>query len=349
MNYLIVYLGGIVSGLMKSAEYIDLLVQAHPALRISTFSGLPSFVARLSIYEALDNALLRFFAKYLQNFLPTLLNPRTLFLGVPFEPYDQTASLTHVVSSDNYDDQLIKHAEMLGVDLLVIPNIQEQGSEIQWAERGYLSLPSFPDMVLDTQFESFESYLATLSQGMRSSIRRNQRRFKKAAFSIEQIPPECLDVQPAYWGYCHFFERARVKWYPHTPSYFSLLPQAASVAKVWVATANKKQIGFIIAFHDDKGLHAGRIGILPDLYRQHAIYFNLVYELIAYAIKNRIERLYLEPTNYRFKASLGARQVSLVHFVKGFSNTWRYLLKYHGTFGNKLLSHLRVGECLEKY
>ena len=72
-------------------------------------------------------------------------------------------------------------------------------------------------MVLDLrQLDNFESYLATLKAEDRSSVRRNKRVFRERGYSLEKVNDSSRYAEQLYRAYRPFFERAKVKWFPHS-------------------------------------------------------------------------------------------------------------------------------------
>ena len=57
------------------------------------------FIAPLDIAEPLLPGLLRWALEKSQTMIPSLLKPRALFLGTPFEPYRQDDVLTRISMS----------------------------------------------------------------------------------------------------------------------------------------------------------------------------------------------------------------------------------------------------------
>ncbi|MFZ9888541.1 MAG: hypothetical protein ACO3JL_13670 [Myxococcota bacterium] len=95
-------------------------------------------------------------------------------------------------------------------------------------------------------------------------------------------------------------------------------------------------------------LHAGRIGVVPDAYRRHGVYFRLLYAVLEEGFRVGSTHVSLEPTAYRTKRHLGARRKRTINLVLGVSPLWRMLLGTCGGLGRRLLRHLDHRRTLER-
>lgn len=328
--------------LLFHEPYLDLLRKSHPHLNIQLTHGvLPSFSARLDISEPILSPVLRSIIRFARVAGKGLSHPYTFFYGIPFEPYDQSILLDAIKTTLYHPNS----------DLVVIPNVSPIHPTIVDIQRqGFISLPSFPDMVLSLDVNSFESYLSTLSTQWRNSVRRNMRKFDRDGFFLDSILVDEMCIDDLYRSYEYFYHRAKVKWYKHTKSYFLHLHQAKSYSKIIVAKhASGKIGGFISLFFDKNGVHAGRIGVNPEFYKCHAIYFRLIYGAIESAIEGKYRWISLGPTSYQFKSSLGAKPLPLVNLIKGTSPMWRILTQYFSGLGSTSLKHLNDTATLKLY
>ena len=109
--------------------------------------------------------------------------PRTLFLGTPFERYEQTHLLEQVGDLRDLINQAQKTARAEEIDLVCITNISPSHPTYRtWLNAGFVPLPSFPDMTVDLEgINSFDEHLARIPPGDRGSVRRNTRKFQRLA------------------------------------------------------------------------------------------------------------------------------------------------------------------------
>lgn len=339
--------------LLDAAHYIDFLARTHPTLKIEREAfALPSFVGPLDVREPLlPGGFMRTLADLGAKVTPdVLLNPSALFLGTPFERYDQSGVMDAIDAPERLLDAAADRAKEQQCELVVITNVDPQHPRVaDWTRAGAKALPSFPDTLVDVEGTTFDAHLRTLPGEDRSGIRRNIRKFERAGHSLERLATSDTEATALYDCYRPYFDDATVQWFPHTEAYFSGLAALDPRVHLTVARqANGELIGFIVNFVDGAGMQSGRIGVRPDYHRKDAIYFRLLYAAIEETIKVGGGQLSLEPTGYRMKRHLGARAKPLVNLCFGVSATWRMLLGGLSGVGAMALAHLDDTPTLEK-
>ena len=340
--------------LLLEPGYRRLLAETHPELAITDDRlAVPSFVAPLDVREPLLPGPLKEAVTAFTEVTPALVLPRALFLGTPFERYDQTHVLQEVQDPLRLAQAARAAAQAAGLQVVVLTNVAPAHPRLpSWIEAGFVSLPSFPDTVVDLDVGGFEQHLLRIPQGDRSGMRRNIRRFERAGHRLVALD-DTAPVGPALFrAYRPFFERATVRWQPHSEAYFARLSELGPRARVTAAIARDGDIaGFVVNFRDGAHFQAGRIGVSPRFDRRDAVYFRLLYhaleESFALAETPRA-RLSLEPTGYRMKRHLGARSVPMINLVMGVSAAWRGLLGGFAGVGRRLLRHLEDRAMLER-
>mgnify|MGYP006287708787 FL=1 len=341
--------------LLDHPSYRSFLAETHPRLHIDDdrLQGFPSFLAPLDVREPMVPGFVRRVLDGLRPVLPRLVTPPALFLGTPFERYDQTHLLDETGPIAPFTERVRERARALGREAAVFTNLRPEALDPRaWRAHGWSILPSFPDMVVPLSAPSFDDHVRTLPSGDRSGIRRNIRRFERAGHGLDRIH-DASGLGPAlYRCYRPMYDRATVRWQAHTEAYLAGLTRLGeAVDLVGAFTGDGQLIGFVVAFADGDGLQAGRIGVHPDFHRRDAVYFRLLYHTLEEALSTRGEgpgHLSLEPTGYRMKRHLGAERVPMVNLVLGVSATWRRLLGRFEGLGRRLLAHLTDRAALER-
>jgi hypothetical protein len=338
--------------LLDEDAHVDWVGRTHPELELSRERlDLPSFVAPVAVVEALaPKSLTRRLAEVALWVRRELAAPPALFLGTPFERYDQT----HFLSGHDptrVRAQAMEAAKDMGLELCVLPNVSPDSPHLEaWREAGFVDLTSFPDTRVDLSPEDFEAHLAGLPQGDRSGIRRNGRKFRRAGHRIERIRDSAPHAEELYEAYRTFFDRAKVHWVPYNLDYFRELTSQGEAVRLFGAFApDGELIGFVVNFEDGRMVHTGRLGVSPDYHHKDRVYFALLYHAIEDALGlPGAEELSLEPTSYRTKRHLGAYKVPMVNLVLGTGPTWRALLSTLTPLGRWLLGHLEDERRLER-
>lgn len=340
--------------LLLEPRYRRLLAETHPELRIrDDVLEVPTFEAPLDVREPLLPGAVKDILTGFTEATPAYVVPRSLFLGTPFERYDQTHLFDEVEAPVRLAQQARSHARDRKLEMVVLTNVSTHHEMMpRWLDAGFVSLPSFPDTLVDLDVPSFEAHLMRLPQGDRSGIRRNIRRFERAGHSLEDVRDSHGLGDALFGAYRPFFERATVRWQPHSEAYFERLTELGSRVRLTVARdTDGRVIGFVVNFEDGRDFQAGRIGVVPDFHKRDAVYFRLLYRAMEDAFARattRRARLSLEPTGYRMKRHLGARAKPLVNLVLGVSLRWRTLLQGFAPLGRWLLGHLDDRQVLEQ-
>jgi hypothetical protein len=342
--------------LLDDPRYYRFLAATHPHLRISNGRlQVPSYVATLDVREPLLKGPVKAALEVGKAVTPGYVTPRALFLGTPFERYDQTHLFDEIDDVPALTRAAERAARRLDAELVVITCVQGAHRRAHdFTHAGFVELPSFPDTVVTLHGDSFDEHLATLPQGDRSGVRRNIRRFERAGHTLKTVSSTRELGETLYAAYRPMFDRAAVKWLPHTPAYFEGIADLDERVHVTVAfNPEHEAIGFIVNFEDGlddahrRVFQAGRIGVLPAYHRKDAVYFRLMYHVLEEAIARGGTHLSLEPTGYRMKRHLGADKIPLVNLVYGVSPTWRLLLGGAAGLGRFLLRHLEDPGKLE--
>lgn len=338
-------------GFLQSRAYINFLAQTHPELRLKREGTFPSYVAQLPFYEPLRPGRLRELLRGCAHRWPHWFAPSTLFIGSPFEPYEQSSQLGGDIDEGMGD--LAHRAQKEGCGLMVLTNVSSSDVALQtWRQQGFKAMPSLPDMVLTLCGAHFDDYLNSRKSKVRNSIARNIRKFEEAGFEICRFKGPELRALSHHLvrSYHQMYARANIKWLRHTAAYFEHLCDFEEDVFVDIAVnASGHLMGFIVSFDDGNRLHGGRIGVIPRQHQKNAVYFRLIYSLIerAYDLKKR--EVVLEPTSFKMKRYLGAEYRPLVNLIRGTNVFWRTVCFLGGGLGRYWLRYLERRDQLEEY
>lgn len=343
--------------LLDDVRYRRFLADTHPELHFDDDRlDVPSYVAPLDVREPMLPGLMRNAVRVGAPISPVAVKPKSLFIGSPFERYDQSHLLDDVRAPESLAQQARAVAEHDGLELVVVTCVDPRHERMgRWTDAGFRALPSFPDTVLPLVAPTFDGQLRMLPPEDRNGIRRNVRRFERAGHRLERLSSSRNEADALWRAYLPMYERATVKWLPHSREYFARVAELDEQVHLTVAkTADDEIIGFVINFEDLRGddhqrrFHAGRIGVDPRFHKKDAVYFRLMYHVIEESIARGGTHLSLEPTGYRMKRHLGATRRQLVNLVMGVSPSWRLLLATMAPVGRALLRHLDDKGKLER-
>ncbi len=330
--------------LLFDERYVKFLASAHPQLMLRmTKDGLPYYFGRISCLDALTRG-----PRLLGSFLPkTLSSPRSLVLGLPFEPYQQTLMLDAIT-----DLGLVrKMAREVGADLVMLTNQDPNLSGFKkMLDMGFFSVPSFPDMVLHSSANTFDDYLAGLKRRHRHRIREQVRKFSAAGHVIRRVSTITSSCARAiHEAYCEMYRHARVPWFRYEKGYFAgFLDQIDGGIVKLAQRANGEIIGMVMGIEDQSRLHVTRVGVRGDFHRRDGVLFRLLYAAIEYAIEANCSSVSLGPTAYRIKRRMGATLHRTANLILPTSTVWKILLNSVGDFlPSIMLRHLSNEKILE--
>jgi hypothetical protein len=340
------------SALLDEARYRAYLAETHPHLGVDEDGlGMPSFMAPLDFREPLLPGLWRALAVALGGAVPALGKPRALFLGTPFERYDQTHILDEVVDPTELWHSARQEGRRRRARVVVMTNVSPAHPRFsEFCGPGVVAVPSFPDMTLRVGAGTLDDHLVSLHQKDRSSVRRNIRNFNRGGLALERLSSSAGVADHLYAAYRPLYDRARVKWQAHTAAYFRGLAELDDRVHLTVARAPGGTVaGVVVNFQDGDGFQAGRIGIHPDWYRRDGVYFRLLYHVIEEAMAHGGGTISLEPTSYRLKRHLGAQARPMCNLMVGVGPIWGALLRLLSPIGRHSLRHLRDPARLEAW
>ena len=328
-------------------DYVTKLATTHPELELNcTRFDLPSYFFQTSLHEFLLPGFISQLVMNAEPWFPRLTKPNGLFLGLPFEPYEQTRFLSKNLPS------ISDVTSQKNLDFVMLTNVDASFTKFstEWVPKGYMPLLSFPDMIIPLHYNSFSTYISHLNGKSRETIKRNIRKFNLAGLHLESHRNSEEIAQILHEFYYSFYSKAKVKWICHSQNYFQILSQINHNVHLTVAKNCQNEIvGFIINFGESNIWHSSRIGIHPQYNRKSGVYFRLLYHSIEEAIAHQATSLSLGPTTYKIKRQLGAQYNFLYNLILGVSPIWKTLIQKAPLLLTKPLGHLHSTTILEKY
>ncbi|MCA9508843.1 MAG: GNAT family N-acetyltransferase [Myxococcales bacterium] len=337
------------SDLLSNPAYFKFLSSSHPELSLKLCSqGAPYFVVSIASFQPLMPGVLRSIAYHLRIVAPSLLNPRALVFGVPFEPYEQTAILSMLPSIQS----IKKMAKEFGADVVLLTNVNKNSSHIsKLLNAGFLLIPSFPDMRLKVNAQNFEDYLNLFSSKYRNSMRRNIKKFEREQHRLiyQKEINKSLN-EDFYQAYRFMRRRALVPWIAYSKEYFASLSDAMPDSFVVAAhSARGEFLGMAQGLKESERFHVARVATAQSMYRKDGIFFRLIYASIEHALNQGCKEIILSPTSYAFKRKLGAQYYPLYNLILPISFSWKTLVSTLRPWTLRaLVGHLNCHSTLER-
>ncbi len=183
----------------------------------------------------------------------------------------------------------------------------------------YKEVKAEPDMFLPLrpEWKSYEDYLAAFS----SKYRVRAKSYHKKGSQLRRHDCSADDLQhrfaPFYAQYVGMVEHADLNLAYATPDYFvqlkTALPDNFQVITYYVG---EQCLGFISLLHTPTHTEAHLAGFDEAMNREHAIYINILYDIVRNAIERRSPAVFFGRTAMEIKSTLGAVGIDLNTFVK---------------------------------
>ena len=166
-----------------------------------------------------------------------------------------------------------------------------------------------PNMVLDfaENWETFDDYMAAMSSKYRVRTKRTFKKLDKLTcrdleyIELAQLETEMHDLYNAV------LSSAQFNLIELQPAYFTTLKknlQADFVVKGYFE--GEKLVGFCTAIRNDTELEAHFLGLNEAYNHSHALYHNMLYELIRIGFDWQVKRILFARTAHEIKSSVGA-------------------------------------------
>jgi len=273
--------------------------------------------------------------KLIHKVFPRFLIFKTLFCGSPFSEYAVLGIRRDCRGSLEFIQLLAAEirdlAAKLGCPLIIFKDFLEQdaASLDVLLRLGFSKVESFPSVVVDVNFKSFEEYLKSLG----SSTRKNFNKKLRQAYSrgnievriAENVQQEIGQVIKLYENTYHSgstkFERLTKKFFLQVS--FDL----QSHTRFFLYYCDGSLAAFNLCFVYKDLLVDKFIGFDYDICKSYNLYFVSWAYNIKWCIENRLRYYHPGQTDYELKLRLGGKLVTLFAYLKHRNPSFNFLLK----------------------
>jgi len=273
--------------------------------------------------------------KFIRKFFPRFLILKTIFFGSPFGEYGVLG-----IKQDFQDDPgliplLLEGIKDLAVKintpLVIFKDFLKENTPLldTLTEQGYSKVESFPTVLLDLNFASFEDYLKSLGSSTRKSLKKKLKQaysrgkieVKVAGDVQEQIDQIVRLYENTYREGLTKFERLNQKFflqvahdlYPHT--------------RFFLYYVDGKLAAFNLCFVYRDLLIDKFIGFDYDISNYYNLYFVSWAYNIRWCIDNSLRYYHPGQTDYEPKIRLGGRIIPLYAYLKHKNIFFNLLIK----------------------
>ena len=265
---------------------------------------------------------------------PSFLRVRFLFCGIPISVGKDTILIKNNNCRDEIIDTLVTEMKNIGKELKIpILCIKEffldnEYNIDQCRKSGFIRSWSIPYISMDVNWSSFDDYL----KGLRHTYRRQiVKSLRKVDFSLLGIDNPALNKDHAvisispkqagtatifYEQYCQVMNNATVILEVLNRQFFENFISSMG-EKIDMLTISKDQtvLGSAILVKEEEKLTFLLVGFDYCRRDEYSVYFNLIYGVIAYAIKFGFKKIDLGQTSCYIKQRVGGKGRNMVTYL----------------------------------
>lgn len=176
-----------------------------------------------------------------------------------------------------------------------------------------------PNMVLYIRpsWQSFTDYIQSMSSKYRTRVKRYQKKGKDIfakELSLEEIKAHKTTLHQLY---SNIADKAAINLAYISPDYFvQVKEQLQEQFQIIAYYLGNELVGFISLFTTDSYMDANFIGYQPQYNRSHALYSNILYDVVERGIAQQVKDISFGRTASEIKSTLGAVPIPMIGFMK---------------------------------
>ena len=323
---------GSLLALVEPASLVEAFLQHPPQGFIASLtpSGMPGFVAPFDLLTTADDGLRRAVQRLpLFRFWGRLLTWRARFIGctvteyAPLAARRPAAALARELLERYGREQRILIVKDLAVDSPLLDanaNAQSRALAHELENLGFVLLDGMSLAWLPMDFPSVEAYIARLSSGRRTDIRRKLK--ARSRVDIEVVPTGAAWFQDEsvittlYGMYGNVYAQSEVHFDLLTQGFFrALLRDPGSGGQLFVYRHAGELIGWKLCYEHGGMLLDKYVGFVYPQAREHNLYFISWFHCLEYALERQLSHFIAGWTDATIKRYLGARTTRTRHAV----------------------------------
>lgn len=308
--------------------------------------GTPSAAAFLSLYS-IDGILLaperwKKIVARIRGVWPSFLKVQVLFCGCPVSTGESHLRITpgtdpHAVLRQ-LDRLLIRMARTEGTQFIVFKEFgPEQSVQIDTLpELGYVRADSPPMNCFPARFRDFDQVCASFRSRYRNQLLRSRKKFERSGLRVVHLRGgrgvDALYTEDVHRLYLAVLNRAEVKLECLPAEFFrELARQFADGAAFTLIYQGQRIVAFMCGvFHQDVYLNLF-CGFDYELNDETDLYFNLMYEDLDYALRQKVQSIHVGQTANDFKSRMGCFLEPRCFYVKARLSALQPLLRAGST------------------
>ena len=300
-----------------SFYYIKLSKNSRPILIA------PLFIADFNLDIASEGSVEKI-VRLVRKILPRFLISKTLFCGSPFAEHGALGIRKDIPDKNAAIRRLAEVIEGFcaekNIPLVVFKDFLQTDAPCLFPlfAKGFFKVNSFPSVIAELNFNSFEQYLSSLGHATRKSLRKKLKQgFGKAPLSVNVTDNIVETADEIFRLYENTYHRGGTKFERLTKEFFlSAQDYLAPHTKFFLYYVNNKLAAFNLCFVYKDLLIDKFIGFDYDIANKYNLYFVSWCFNVDWCIKNSIRFYQVGQTDYVPKIKLGGRLVGLDAYIR---------------------------------
>lgn len=225
-------------------------------------------------------------------------------------------------------------ARALGIRVVVFRDFCPEEADFfddMLLEAGYTRVQNLPNARMAVRWGRFEDYLQAMRSDYRRKVLRRQDAFRRQGGACEWVESFSAHAPDLARLWRHAFDRAReYKREVLNERFFREMDlRLGSRSGVLLMRVEGRPVGFSLLLRERPTLTWLFCGMDPRYNSAGCVYFNMIYEIVAMAIRERFEEVNFGITTLSSKLDVGATAVPLTMYMK-----------HLGRIGNEVIPRL---------
>jgi len=317
------------SGFLEFRFYYLVMESANEIVLIT-----PLFSADFNLDIAVEGWFSKFI-KFLRKVFPRFLIIKTLFCGSPFGEYGVLGIKQGFKDDPGIISGLLQGIKDCGMrvnaPLTIFKDFLKQDTLFLDAliQKGYSKVESFPTVVLELNFTSFDDYLKSLNNSDRKYLQRKLKQaYSRGKIEVKVIQDASGEIDRIFQLYENTYRKGVTKFEHLTKDFFlQLSGDSNSRARFFLYYVDGRLAAFNLCFIYENLFIDKFVGFDYELSREFNLYFVSQAYNINWCLSNSLCYYYSGQTNYETKIRLGGKLVALYAYLKHKNMFFNFFLK----------------------
>jgi len=319
-------------GNSELAEFVFYYLVVHRDNEIVLIA--PLFSADFNLDIAVEGILLKVI-KLIRKVFPRFLVIKTLFCGSPFSEHGVIGIRNDFRNDNEFTVQLLAGikdlALKIGAPLTIFKDFLQEGTLLLdvLKRKGFTKVESFPTVLLELNFSSFEEYLKSLGSSTRKSLNKKLRQaYTRGNIEVRLVQDVAGQIDQIIKLYESTYHSGATKFERLTKKFFlQVSNDLKAETRFFLYYVDGSLAAFNLCFVYKDLLIDKFIGFNYDISNRYNLYFVSWAYNIKWCIDNSLRYYHPGQTDYEPKIRLGGKIIPLYVYLKHKNPLFNILLK----------------------